>query len=55
MTEAAAAAITRTVSAEQGQVTGLLPGQPEYRILIVEDQQENQLLLAHLMENIGLR
>jgi signal transduction histidine kinase len=55
VTEAAAAAITRTVSAEQGQVTGLLPGQPEYRILIVEDQQENQLLLAHLMENIGLR
>jgi PAS domain S-box-containing protein len=55
VTEVAAAAISRSVSAEQGKVTGLLAGQPEYRILIVEDQLENQLLLAQLMENIGLR
>ncbi|MDD2721507.1 MAG: ATP-binding protein [Gallionella sp.] len=37
-----------------GHVTGVAPGQPEYRILIVEDQLENQLLLKQLMENIGL-
>jgi PAS domain S-box-containing protein len=39
---------------EKGDVVGLVPGQPEYRILIVEDQFENQLLLTKLMENIGL-
>jgi len=30
-------------------------GQPNYRILIVEDKKENQLLLAQLMENVGLQ
>ncbi|PPD18635.1 MAG: hybrid sensor histidine kinase/response regulator [Methylobacter sp.] len=35
------------------EVMGVMPGQPEYRILIVEDQLENQLLLANLMESIG--
>lgn len=40
--------------AEKSDVTGLAPGQPEYRILIVEDQLENQLLLAQLMQRIGL-
>ena len=34
---------------------GLAPGQPDYRILIVEDQLENQLLLAKLMESIGFQ
>ncbi len=38
-----------------GEVTGLAPGQPEYRILIVDDQRENQLLLARLMESVGLQ
>lgn len=36
-----------------GDVTGLAPGQPEYRILIVEDQHDNQLLLARLMTTVG--
>lgn len=35
-------------------VVGLAPGQPSYRILIVEDQLENQLLLAQLMEKVGI-
>lgn len=35
-------------------IAGLLPGQPLHRILIVEDQLENQLLLGQLMKNIGL-
>jgi signal transduction histidine kinase/CheY-like chemotaxis protein len=37
----------------QGDVTGLADGQPRYRILIVEDQLENQMLLTQLMERIG--
>lgn len=39
---------------ERGQVAGLVPGQPPYRILIAEDQLESQLLLQRLMEDIGL-
>ena len=39
----------------KGEVVGLVPGQADYRILIVEDQRENQLLLRQLMENIGLQ
>ncbi|MEJ2407670.1 MAG: PAS domain S-box protein, partial [Candidatus Thiodiazotropha sp.] len=38
----------------QGDVTGLAPGQPAYRILIAEDQHDNQLLLSKLMSDIGL-
>lgn len=33
----------------------LAPGQPTFRILIVEDQLENQLLLKKLMENVGFQ
>jgi len=36
-----------------GQVIGLEPGQPDYRILIVEDQLENQLLLQRLLKDAG--
>ena len=39
---------------EQRDVVGLSPGQPAYRILIAEDQQENQLLLSRLMDAVGL-
>ncbi|BBE51858.1 Autoinducer 2 sensor kinase/phosphatase LuxQ [Ferriphaselus amnicola] len=38
----------------KGEVTGLAPDHPEYRVLIVEDQVENQLLLARLMKDIGI-
>jgi CheY-like chemotaxis protein len=37
----------------RGDIVSLAPDQPEYRILIVEDQLENQLLLTKLMENVG--
>lgn len=37
----------------QGEVIGLEPGQPAYRILIVEDQLENQLLLQRLLQDAG--
>ena len=36
-----------------GEVAGIAPGQPEYRILIVEDQVENQLLLERLLRGAG--
>ena len=39
---------------EKGEVAGLAPGQQPRRILIVEDQKENRMLLARLMENIGM-
>jgi signal transduction histidine kinase/DNA-binding response OmpR family regulator len=35
------------------QVIGLEPGQPDYRILIVEDQKENWLLLERLLQTAG--
>jgi PAS domain S-box-containing protein len=38
-----------------GEVAGLSPGQPSYRILIAEDQQENQLLLSKMMQEIGMQ
>ncbi|QFY44373.1 response regulator [Candidatus Methylospira mobilis] len=41
-------------SETHGEVAGLAPGQPRYRILIAEDQAENQLLLSRLMTDIGL-
>ena len=36
-----------------GEVVGLAPGQNDFRILIVEDQLENQMLLSQLMMRIG--
>jgi len=37
------------------QVLGLAEGQPAYRVLIVEDQLENRLLLKKLMESVGFQ
>ncbi|TAN71642.1 MAG: PAS domain-containing hybrid sensor histidine kinase/response regulator [Methylobacter sp.] len=51
---ATTADVLKTDTKAQGQVTGLAPGQPNYRILIAEDQHENQLLLSRLMTSIGL-
>jgi PAS domain S-box-containing protein len=45
---------TAPVSKSPGEITGLTPGQAKYRILIAEDQHENQLLLQRLMKEIGL-
>jgi len=38
----------------QRKVVGLAPGHTEQRILIVEDQMENWLLLKHMLERCGL-
>lgn len=45
------------ISAEpqRGTVIGLQPGQTDYRILIIEDQMENILLLKKLLENVGFQ
>ncbi len=37
------------------RVVGIEPGQPEYRVLIVEDKFENRLLLQRLLERVGFR
>ncbi|MFZ0593533.1 MAG: two-component regulator propeller domain-containing protein [Bryobacteraceae bacterium] len=48
--EVPAASVTRG-----SRVTGLEPGQPEYRLLIVEDREENWLLLHRLLQNAGFQ
>ncbi|MEW6133754.1 MAG: ATP-binding protein [Pseudomonadota bacterium] len=54
--EAAESDIARSSGiTHNGEILGLAPGQPEYRILVVEDQRDNQLLLARLMETAGFR
>jgi len=40
---------------EQTQIIGLTPDQPKYRILIVEDEADNQLLLRRLIEPVGFQ
>lgn len=45
--------VIKLTGVANGEVVGLAAGQPEWRILIVEDQKENQILLRQLMENVG--
>jgi signal transduction histidine kinase/CheY-like chemotaxis protein len=45
--------IIKKVSLNGQQVRGLAVGQPQYRILIVEDSLENRLLLKILLESVG--
>ncbi len=51
---AEAAAGIEPEGAQAGEICGLEPGQPEFRILIAEDQRDNQVLLMRLMADIGL-
>jgi signal transduction histidine kinase/CheY-like chemotaxis protein len=46
--------ISKPEVSRQADIVGLAPGQPHFRILIAEDQQDNRLLLKRLMTNIGL-
>ncbi|MDO9308615.1 MAG: ATP-binding protein [Deltaproteobacteria bacterium] len=43
------------ISAEQGDVTGMEPGQPAWRVLVVEDQQDNRILLMGLLQKAGFQ
>lgn len=52
---AEAAVITQETTTNLREVIGLAPSQPSYRILIVEDHAENQLLLSQLMEGVGFQ
>ncbi len=36
------------------RVVGLLPGQPAWRILIVDDREDNRTLLTHLLQGVGI-
>jgi len=48
-----AADVLKPEGVGRGEIVSLAPNQPEYRILIVEDQLESQLLLAKLMKTVG--
>jgi signal transduction histidine kinase/ActR/RegA family two-component response regulator len=37
------------------RIAGLAPGQPEYRVLIIEDRLEDRLVLRRLLEDAGFR
>jgi signal transduction histidine kinase/CheY-like chemotaxis protein len=47
--------ITSTLALHGKQVLKLAAGQPVYRVLIVEDQLENRLLLKKMMEAVGFQ
>lgn len=40
---------------EEQEVTGILPNQPSYRMLIAEDQEDNRLLLSQILEKQGFQ
>ncbi len=46
---------TAALAVERRKVVGLASGQPDFRILVVEDEMANWLLLKHLLEGIGFR
>ena len=49
-----ASSVPKLADSAHGEVVGLEAGQPHYRVLIAEDQSENQLLLSWLMSDIGV-
>jgi PAS domain S-box-containing protein len=46
--------ISNNHNERSGRVIGLARGQPAWRILIAEDQRDNQLLLRRLMRDLGI-
>ncbi len=50
---ASEADIQRPEAIQHGEVLGLAPGQQPWRILIVEDQRDNQVLLSQLLGSVG--
>ncbi|MBI4995533.1 MAG: response regulator [Rhodocyclales bacterium] len=49
-----APSVPKVAARTHGEVVGLAAGQPQYRVLIAEDQPENQQLLVWLMSDIGI-
>ena len=52
--EAAESEIYKMSESTHGEILGLAPGQGDIRVLIVEDQLDNQLLLSRLMDSVGI-
>jgi signal transduction histidine kinase/ActR/RegA family two-component response regulator len=48
-------ALEATPAGYQERILGLEAGQPDYRVLVVEDQCENWVLLERLLRNAGFR
>lgn len=46
--------IDRQVEQQDRTIIGLVPGQPHRRILVVDDQRENRLLMVRLLTRLGL-
>jgi CheY-like chemotaxis protein len=55
LTEAKETDIAHVEQTRLSHVVGLVPGQPAYRILIVEDQPDNRILLTNLLQAVGLQ
>jgi signal transduction histidine kinase/CheY-like chemotaxis protein/HAMP domain-containing protein len=55
LNEATEADIVKPRETTRGEVAWLAAGQPAWRVLVVEDQRDNQLLLAKLMESVGFQ
>jgi signal transduction histidine kinase/CheY-like chemotaxis protein len=55
LSEATADDIAQPAPEAPGEVVGLDSGQPQSRILIVEDQPDNQALLLQLIQSVGLQ
>jgi PAS domain S-box-containing protein len=47
--------ILKSAEQAEGEVISLAPGQPDYRILVVEDQLGNQQLITRLLEAVGFQ
>ena len=48
-----APAISRNTPETNNQITSIAPGQPDYRILVVDDHAENRLILVRQLQRIG--
>lgn len=46
-------ALEMTVEVKDSDIIGLAPGQPAYKVLVVEDQADSRLLLKRLLASVG--
>lgn len=51
--ETAIAPDSRLAEPAQGRIVGLAPGQPVYKILVVDDVAVNRKLLTHPLSEVG--
>ena len=48
-------AVAVVVKAESRRVTGLQPGQPQYRVLVADDKEDNRELLSQMLGPLGFQ